>query len=291
VDAIPVSPTNFCTAIDGVTPITTDQRGISRPQGSACDIGAFELWPQSGFTPTGSNVSDQPADATTGGTPVTLTFATVTQAGTTTLTTTSGGPPPPTAFKLGNPPVYYNLSTTAVFSGSVTVCVNYAGTTFGNPSKLRLFHYENNAWIDVTTSVDTTTMTICGNVTSLSPFAVFESAYTASIQSPIKADGSSVFAANRGVIPVKFTLDLNGTITCQLPPATISLNRTAGGTIGTVNESSFSMQSDSGSNFRIDTTNCQYVYNLGASALGTGMYSVQIVSGNVVVGDASFGLK
>jgi len=290
VDAIPVTPNNFCTAIDAITPVATDQRGIPRPQGYACDIGAFELYPH-GFTPTGSDVFDQPTDATEGGTPVTLTFSTVTQAGNTTLTTTSGGPPPPTGFKLGSPPMYYNLNTTAAFSGTLTVCVNYAGTTFGNPSKLQLFHYENNAWIDVTTSVDTTTRAICGTVNSLSPFAIFESAYAASIQPPINGDGSSIFAASRGVIPVKFTLTLNGTITCQLPPATISLTRTTGDTTGVVNESSFSMQSDSGLNFRIDIPNCQYAYNLGASTLGKGMYSVQIMSGNVIVGGVSFGLK
>jgi len=40
---IPLTPTNYCTALDdGKTPIATDQRGISRPQVSACDIGAFE---------------------------------------------------------------------------------------------------------------------------------------------------------------------------------------------------------------------------------------------------------
>jgi probable HAF family extracellular repeat protein len=43
VDAIPVSPTNYCTAVDGTTPITTDQRGIARPHGTACDIGAVEI--------------------------------------------------------------------------------------------------------------------------------------------------------------------------------------------------------------------------------------------------------
>jgi predicted outer membrane repeat protein len=43
VDAIPVSPINYCTATDGTTPIATDQRGVTRPQGPACDIGAFEL--------------------------------------------------------------------------------------------------------------------------------------------------------------------------------------------------------------------------------------------------------
>jgi YVTN family beta-propeller protein len=42
VDAIPVSPINHCTDVVG-NPVTTDQRGVSRPQGPACDIGAFEL--------------------------------------------------------------------------------------------------------------------------------------------------------------------------------------------------------------------------------------------------------
>jgi len=40
VNAIPVFQ---CTDING-TPITTDQRGVPRPQGPACDIGAFEFF-------------------------------------------------------------------------------------------------------------------------------------------------------------------------------------------------------------------------------------------------------
>lgn len=43
VDAVPTGPTNYCTLTDGITPVTTDQRGVARPGGSACDIGAFEL--------------------------------------------------------------------------------------------------------------------------------------------------------------------------------------------------------------------------------------------------------
>ena len=42
IDAIPLTPTNYCTDVLG-NPVTTDQRGITRPQGTACDIGAFEL--------------------------------------------------------------------------------------------------------------------------------------------------------------------------------------------------------------------------------------------------------
>jgi hypothetical protein len=38
---IPLSPTNYCTDFSGNS-LTTDQRGVSRPQVSACDIGAFE---------------------------------------------------------------------------------------------------------------------------------------------------------------------------------------------------------------------------------------------------------
>jgi hypothetical protein len=41
VDAIPVIP-DYCTLPDGTTPVATDQRGFLRPQGPACDIGAFE---------------------------------------------------------------------------------------------------------------------------------------------------------------------------------------------------------------------------------------------------------
>ena len=41
IDAIPVSPTNYCTDTSG-NAVTTDQRGTARPQGSACDMGAFE---------------------------------------------------------------------------------------------------------------------------------------------------------------------------------------------------------------------------------------------------------
>lgn len=116
-------------------------------------------------------------------------------------------------------------------------------------------------------------------------------AYTASIQPPIDADGSSVFNANRGSIPVKFTLSQNGTQVCQLPPATIAVVQTSGTNPGPVNESSYSAPSDTGSNFRVDASNCQYVYNLAAAGLGPGSYLIQILINNLVVGSGKFGLN
>jgi len=43
VNAIPVSPLNYCSLSDGVTPVATDQRGMIRPQLQNCDIGAYEF--------------------------------------------------------------------------------------------------------------------------------------------------------------------------------------------------------------------------------------------------------
>jgi len=120
-------------------------------------------------TPGGTNVTVQIGQAT-------VTFANVTAAGDTTLATSAVGPPPPAGFKLGNPPTYYDLATTASFSGSVNVCIDYTGIAFDKEASLKLFHFEDPDWTDATLSLDTATHTICGGVTSLSPFAIFEPA-------------------------------------------------------------------------------------------------------------------
>src|SRR4029077_6344661 len=99
----------------------------------------------------------------------------------------------------------------------------------------------------------------------------------------------SVFSVRRGVVPVKFTLTLGGNATCALPPATIALTRTSGGTIGAVDELAYIGPADTGSNFRIDS--CQYIYNLSASALGVGTYRVDIQINGQVVGSGIFQLK
>src|SRR5262249_53389291 len=119
-------------------------------------------------------VTAQPADPVTGAAPVSLTFANVTQGGITSLAITGQGNPPPAGFKLGSPPTFYDLSTTAVFSGSITIAINYTAITFKNPLNPKLFHLENGVWVNRTTSVDFTNHIIYATVTSLSPFAVFE---------------------------------------------------------------------------------------------------------------------
>jgi hypothetical protein len=123
-------------------------------------------------TPEGTNVVVQPTDATTGQPAASLTFDTVTHAGETTLTTSAGGPTVPSSFALGDPPLFYNLATTAAFSASIDVCVVFSPERFPDASGLRLLHYEGGTWRDVTTGGGAVGNTICGRVTSLSPFVV-----------------------------------------------------------------------------------------------------------------------
>ncbi len=143
----------------------------ARVSGGTFTDGIFLSVPVIGtLTSTGSQVSVIPMDQITGTTPVTIKFDSVTQAGESIVTTSTSGPALPGAFSPGTPPVYFNLSTTAVYSGQIEVCFNIAGITFpsGTP---RLLHFENNIWADVTTSGPTNNV-VCGTVSSLSPFTI-----------------------------------------------------------------------------------------------------------------------
>lgn len=119
-------------------------------------------------TSSGSNVTVPLGDG------VTTTFSSITQPDTTTLTTSDTGEAPPDGFQLGDPPVYYDVVTTAVFSGPVTVCIDYSNVGFANESEIGLFHLEDGEWVDATVSLDTTENVICAEVDFLSTFAIFE---------------------------------------------------------------------------------------------------------------------
>lgn len=106
---------------------------------------------------------------------VTLTFSGgVTREGQTTITTSGNGQPPPTGFKLGTPPTYYSISTTAQFIAPVQVCISWTQGQFNNENNLKLWHLEGANWVDLTTSLDTVNNIICGNTNSFSDFAIFE---------------------------------------------------------------------------------------------------------------------
>jgi len=100
-----------------------------------------------------------------------MTFDTITGAGNTTVTTTSENPvgPTPSGFNVAG--LFVDITTTAIYTGNVTVGISYDPST-PNPQNLRLFHYEGGQWRDVTTWVDTSNHIIYGEVSSLSWFFI-----------------------------------------------------------------------------------------------------------------------
>jgi uncharacterized repeat protein (TIGR01451 family) len=127
-----------------------------------------------GNTVTGTDVAVQPADSATGASPAVLTFANVTRGGNTTISSAASGPALPAGFRTGTPAIFYNLATTAGYSGTIGVVLGFNGTSFHHPAKVRLFHYENGAWVDRTVAVNPGGAYAVAMVKSLSPFALFE---------------------------------------------------------------------------------------------------------------------
>jgi uncharacterized delta-60 repeat protein len=248
------------------------------------------ILPPGAPTPTGTNVSVDEGGAGAAS-DVTTSFGNVTSTGTTSVSVIdpNWAGQLPSGYQVVGANLAFEVYTTSSYTGPITVCFTLSSLDDATFAIARLFHNDGNGLVDVTSSKDPSTKTICGTVSSLSPFVILKPPYQATIQQPINANGTSVFSVRRGVVPVKFTLTLNGVGTCQLPSATIAVTRTAGGTIGTVNESVYSGSADNGSNFRVNS--CQYVYNLNASALGVGTYRVDILINGQAVGGATFQLK
>ncbi|MBI4582111.1 MAG: HYR domain-containing protein, partial [Planctomycetes bacterium] len=137
------------------------------------DMGAFEAQRN---TLAGTSIAVQ-LDSQTGGTAGSITFANVTSSGYTTLTSLTSAPSLPANLQVSAGfPSYYDVATTATLSGPVEVCISYADRYFFDETSLKLLHFDGTAWQDVTTSVNTAQKTICGSVSSLSPFAVVEPA-------------------------------------------------------------------------------------------------------------------
>ncbi len=103
--------------------------------------------------------------------PVTVQYDTVTSPGNASVTISTTGTPP-TGFQTGTPARYYDITTTATYTGPLLVGINYTGVTFP-PGGPRIFHMESGNWVDCTYAVDTINKIVYAQTTSLSPFGVF----------------------------------------------------------------------------------------------------------------------
>jgi hypothetical protein len=164
-------------------------------------------------TPVGQDVVVEP-EAPEGQGPITLSFDEVTAGGTTTVTVLDPASLPPA----GNPNVMFagvvfDVSTTATFEGLVNLCFSYEGIVADGEPAPRLFHFENNVWVDITTSVDTVTKTVCGATTSLSPFALLVSdVVRAGFHAPVNPIAGFLNTVKGGsTVPLSFNVFVNGT--------------------------------------------------------------------------------
>jgi hypothetical protein len=110
---------------------------------------------------------------------VSIVFDSVTVAGDSNIQfiTNVSGPPPPRGFEiLGNPSVYFDITTSATFTGDITICISYAALPPTITTPTTMLHYvgtaPNGSWQDVTFFNDVTNREICGRASSLSPFVI-----------------------------------------------------------------------------------------------------------------------
>ncbi len=125
-------------------------------------------------TPAGAAVVVQPIDTTSGSLPVTLAFDQVLVGGETSLTITDVNPVQSFVSSDG---LFYDISTTAQFTGEVEVCLTYDEALLLVPeNRLLLFHWDTESippvWTEITSTLDTGTNTICGTTDHFSPFAL-----------------------------------------------------------------------------------------------------------------------
>ena len=138
------------------------------------------LLPQSGnlsgpivtntYTPVGLNVVVKP-DVN-----VTITFDQVTSVGDTYVTNSQAGSSLPSGFLHGSPPAYFDIWTTASYTGKVRMCFTYNderyfGVGYGGERGLRWLHVEGGFFRDRTVTLDVNNNFVCGDVYSFSEFS------------------------------------------------------------------------------------------------------------------------
>ncbi len=227
------------------------------------------------LTPTGGTVTGDDVviagavELPDGSSPsVTLEFESVSQGGVTSIAASTSGPGVPGGFHLPEPPIFFDIQTTATFSGTVALCFSWAEGTVQNESNARLLHFENGQWIDITTSVNQVTNTVCGQATSLSPFVIAELGFEfLGFLEPLLADGSASIKQTKGgrTIPVKFQLRFRGALT-GIAAATINVYKVLDVAVGTVDTTDLTEDAgnanENSTQFRYDTGAEQYIFNL-----------------------------
>jgi len=226
----------------------------------------------------------------------TVKFEEVTESGNTTLEVVPLEVPPPAGFKAVDPVEAYEIKTTAKYTGQIEICFDYSGLKVAKEENLKLFHYSNGQWENITTALTKETKTICGVVSSLSIFALFElDVEVEGLQPPLAAlvpAGQDpplpdvAFKQGR-TVPLKLRLFSGGrllTNTEVSPPKIVGLVRSGNAIPLDTWDSDSGEANDSGPYFRFSDGN--WVYNLSTKRLSSGIYviTLELPDGDLVCG-------
>jgi hypothetical protein len=207
---------------------------------------------------------------------VTLTFSSIVTEGGVTVSTSTTPPASQTGFQLNG--VYYDVSTTAGYTGLITVTVPYDPATAGDPLALRLYHYDKvvNSWIDVTTGVDTANHTVSGRVSSFSWFAAGAPRLVfGGFERPIDANGTRVISQGQ-TLPVKFRLTDASGIPVANAVARIYVAKVVNGVPG-VEMPGASSKPESNNTARYSQSDDIYIFNLETRNLSPGVWQIRVM--------------
>jgi len=142
-------------------------KGSNGGSDASCSAGLLATAP----VPIGTNVIVTPTSA------VSLAFSSVVDSGEVQVTSIASPGAKVTVddgTEFGTVPgTSYDITSTAGTNGPITVCLAYNPANFTvSETSLRLLHYNDATWDDITTSVDTINDRVCGQTTTLSPFVI-----------------------------------------------------------------------------------------------------------------------
>lgn len=204
-------------------------------------------------TPSGTNVFIPVG--TVGGIPINVTFSNVTAAGYTTVSPidpASAGQLPG-GYQLAGSNLAFEISTTASYTGSITICFQVPGVDAATFAQLRVLHNSGNGLIDQTAinpPPDPGTQTIYATVTSLSPFVLAKSVDTAppTIQS-VMANPSAIWPPDKKMVAVSLSVnatDPSGVISRKI--ISVASNEGGGGQWQVTGDLTLNLQADRNGN-------------------------------------------
>ena len=131
------------------------------------------LLPPGVQTPAGTDVTVD-LGGSGGAEDVTVNFNTVETGGTTSLEQIEPqwAGDLPRGYRIVGPDLAFEIYTTATYTPPVTVCFHLSSLNAHTFAAARILHNDGSGLVDVTSSKDPVTQTICAEVNSLSPFAV-----------------------------------------------------------------------------------------------------------------------